>query len=121
MLSLLLFVMMGQSKIMSVYWCKFWRETVINNLLKFLVSIWKKISEKKSWQLKATIKPAAEPACEEVTEKIAGLAVTDGSNVFEMIAAQAVAAPGTDQGQISAVLLAGNIEFAVEIAIKHNR
>lgn len=56
-----------------------------------------------------------------MTEKIAGLAVTDGSNVFEMIAAQAVAAPGTDQGQISAVLLAGNIEFAVEIAIKHNR
>jgi len=94
--------------------------------------------EELSGQLKALIKPALEPAAqEEVTEKIAGLEVTDVSDEFEMIAAQAVTEIpatttldrefsltkdlGTEQGQLTAALLAGDIELAVDIAIKQNR
>ena len=96
--------------------------------------------EELSGQLKALIKPAGESAVDEVAEKIDGLEVTEVSDEFEMIAAQAVAAPeqspaittldrefsltkdlGTDQGQLTAALLAGNIELAVDIAIKQNR
>jgi len=94
-----------------------------------------------SGQLKTLLKPSTEPAVEDVvTEKIAGLEVTDATDEFEMIAAQSVAAPeeipplttldqefsltkdlATDQGQITAALLAGNIELAVDLAIKQNR
>ena len=48
----------------------------------------------KSGQLKAWIKPAGEFAVEEeLTEKTVGLEVTEVSDEFEMIAAQAVAPP----------------------------
>ena len=66
--------------------------------------------------------------------------MTEVSDEFEMIAAQAVAPPdeilalitldcevsltkdlGTDQGQLTAAQLAGNIVLAVHIAIKQNR
>ena len=80
---------------------------------------------------------------EEITDKIAGLEVSEPYDEFEMIAAQAVAAPAaeeeapalttldqlfsltkdptTDQGQLTIALLAGDIELAVDLAIKQNR
>jgi len=97
-----------------------------------------------SSQLKALLEPVKENGIEEeVTEKVAGLGVSDTSDEFEMIAAQAVAAPEspaeaqalttldqlfslskdptTDQGQLTIALLAGDIELAVDLAIKQNR
>jgi len=93
--------------------------------------------EELSDQLKALIKPIQDNDAEDVVEKVAGLDVNDE---FEMIAAQAVAAPevspalttldqqfsltrdlSTDQGQLTAALLAGDIELAVDLAIKQNR
>ena len=85
----------------------------------------------------AVIKPVEESAVdEEVTVNIAGLERTE----FERIAAQTDTTleegPGrttlnsefsltkdlsTDQGQLTAALLAENIELAVDIAIKLNR
>jgi len=98
-----------------------------------------------SSQMKEMLQPVKENGNEEeeedeVTDKVAGLDVSDAKDEFEMIAAQEIAKPldldistaldqkfslsrdtSTAQGKMTIALLAGDIELAVDLAIAENR
>ena len=97
--------------------------------------------EELSGQLRTMLKPAVQNGqAEEVASNIAGLDLNASKDEFDLIAAQVPAAPeeaaqptALDQefslvrdntsaaGQLTVALLAGDIELAVEIAIKQNQ